>query len=66
MPQFEYTCNDCNYRFEKMVARWDTQVKCPICKGSVKKLMSAFSVGASHRGTLPGMPDMGQKMCSNC
>ena len=66
MPQFEYTCNDCHYRFDKVVARWDTKVNCPICEGSVKKLMSTFAVGASQNGAAAGVPDIGPKMCSNC
>ena len=66
MPLFEYNCDKCNYRFDKMVLRHDTKVNCPLCQGSVKKLMSTFSVGNSHNqvGNLP--PGVGPKMCSNC
>lgn len=66
MPLFEYTCNNCNYRFDKMVARWDTEVKCPVCRSEVTKLMSTFAVGGSHKGVGEGLPPMGPKMCSNC
>lgn len=66
MPLFEYTCNNCHYRFDKMVARWDSQVKCPVCQGEVKKLMSTFAVGTSNKGAAEGLPAMGPKMCSNC
>ena len=66
MPLFEYTCNKCNYRFDKMVARWDAEVKCPICRGAVKKLMSTFAVGASHKGAPDGLSEIGPKMCTNC
>ena len=67
MPLFEYTCNHCKYQFDKMVARWDAEVKCPLCQGAVKKLMSSFAVHASPKGGTDGMPaDMGPKMCSNC
>jgi len=38
MPLFEYKCANCNYRFDKMVQRWDAKVHCPLCSGSVKKL----------------------------
>lgn len=66
MPLFEYTCNQCHYRFDKMVARWDTGVKCPICQGEVTKLMSSFSVHGSHKSAVDGLPDTGPKMCTNC
>ena len=66
MPLYEYACNNCHYRFDKMVGRWDTEVKCPICRGDVKKLMSSFAVGVSHKGATAGLPDMRPKMCSNC
>ena len=48
MPLFEYKCENCNYRFDKMVQRWDAQVHCPLCSGNVKKLMSTFTVVESH------------------
>lgn len=66
MPQFEYICNQCNYRFDKVVARWDTEVKCPVCRSDVKKLMSTFAVRATHKGAVEGLPDIGPKMCSSC
>lgn len=66
MPLFEYTCNNCHYRFDKMVARWDAEVKCPVCRSEVTKLMSTFAVGASHKSATEGLAGMGPKMCSNC
>ena len=66
MPLFEYNCDTCKHRFDKMVLRHDTKVNCPICRGAVKKLMSTFSVGSSHNraGNLP--PGVGPDMCTNC
>lgn len=66
MPLFEYKCANCNYRFDKMVQRWDAQVHCPLCKGSAKKLMSTFTVGESHGGSAHLPPDFKPKMCTNC
>jgi putative FmdB family regulatory protein len=66
MPLFEYFCEHCNYGFDKMVLRWDSDVTCPLCRGRVKKLMSTFSVGGSQTG-VSGLPaDLGPKMCRNC
>jgi putative FmdB family regulatory protein len=66
MPMFEYRCGNCSYRFDKMVQRWDEQVKCPLCQSQVQKLMSTFAIGASQKtgATLP--PGLQPKMCTNC
>ena len=66
MPMFEYTCNQCRYRFDKMVARWDTRVKCPVCQSDVTKLMSTFAVHGSHKSATDPVPDVRPKMCTNC
>ncbi|UCD88656.1 MAG: zinc ribbon domain-containing protein [Desulfobacterales bacterium] len=66
MPIFEYDCEVCHYKFSQLLIHRDTPVKCPLCQGKVKKLMSTFSVGVSHNATsdLPLME--GPKMCTNC
>jgi len=66
MPLYEYNCDHCSYKFDKLVASHNSNVKCPLCQGKVKKLMSSFSVGHqdSFSGNLP--PGIGPKMCSNC
>jgi len=66
MPIYEYDCEDCNYKFSHLVLSRGSEVKCPLCQGNVNKLMSTFSVGASHNalGDLP-LPE-GPKMCTNC
>ena len=66
MPLFEYKCENCNYRFDKMVQRWDAQVHCPLCSGNVKKLMSTFTVVESHGGSTNVPSDYKPKMCTNC
>jgi putative FmdB family regulatory protein len=66
MPIYEYNCEHCKYKFDLMVTTQNAQVKCPLCQGKVKKLMSSFSVGASHNipGGIPAAA--GPKMCTNC
>jgi putative FmdB family regulatory protein len=66
MPIYEYDCEVCGYKFSQLLMSRDAKVKCPLCQGKVKKLMSTFSVGASHdaAGNLPIAE--GPKMCTNC
>lgn len=66
MPLYEYNCEHCNYKFDLLVASHNSQAKCPLCQGKVKKLMSSFSVGASHdyAGGFPAAAGPG--MCTNC
>jgi len=66
MPLYEYNCEHCNYKFDRLVACHNAQVNCPLCQGKVKKLMSSFSVGASH-GYADGIPAAaGPGMCTSC
>jgi putative FmdB family regulatory protein len=42
MPIYEYKCNQCGYRFEKIQKISDDQEKvCPKCSGNLKKLISS-------------------------
>ena len=66
MPLFEDSCNQCNYRFDRMVARWNAEVKCPICQSDVTKLMSTSTVHRSHKSAADPIADMRPKMCTNC
>lgn len=65
MPIYEYNCEHCNYQFDRLVTAPNSKVNCPICQGKVKKLMSNFSVGASH-DFAGGIPEAGSPMCTNC
>ena len=66
MPIYEYNCEPCSYKFDLMVTTHKAEVKCPLCQGKVKKLMSSFSVGASN-DTTGGIPAAARpKMCTNC
>jgi putative FmdB family regulatory protein len=47
MPIYEYSCEHCSHKFDKLVMSHNTDVKCPLCQGGVKKLMSTFSVGTA-------------------
>ena len=67
MPIFEYKCEQCGYRFDRLVMRHDSPVNCPLCQSRVKKLMSVFAVGAHTAGesSLCSSPGC-SKICTNC
>jgi len=42
MPLYEYECNDCEHRFERIQKFSDPLVStCPVCAGEVRKLVSS-------------------------
>ena len=52
MPLFEFKCEDCGTRFEKIVPSSTTEVICRQCSSpKVEKLLSVFAVGGSARTT---------------
>jgi putative FmdB family regulatory protein len=53
MPIYEYTCEDCEKHFEKLVRSMSAsvEVKCPRCGGThVRKGWSVFGTSASASG----------------
>jgi putative FmdB family regulatory protein len=46
MPIFEYTCEDCGSKFEKLLRRSGDAVACPSCGQS--RLKTEFSTFAAH------------------
>jgi len=45
MPLYEYRCDDCGHRFEKIVKFSDPPLEvCPSCGGKVQKLMSSPAI----------------------
>jgi len=64
MPIFEYTCDRCNYTFDRLVISHNSPVNCPLCQGEVKKLMSTFAVQSRASTTRPSAPQ--RPMCTSC
>ena len=45
MPLYEYECNDCEHRFERIQKFSDPLVStCPVCGGEVRKLISSSAI----------------------
>lgn len=48
MPIFEYVCEECRHRFEKIVSG-GAEVRCPACESArLEKQLSVFAVGAGR------------------
>ncbi len=56
MPIYEYRCQDCGTRFEKLIRRQadETGLTCPQCGHD--HLVLELSVFAAHRGTSKASP----------
>ena len=56
MPIYEYSCQDCGARFEKLVSTSSaSDVVCPSC--GEKHLKQEFSVFAAHANGAPKSPE---------
>jgi putative FmdB family regulatory protein len=52
MPIYEYVCNDCQARYERIVMSPRQEIECPKCASKRHTLqLSVFSAGKSSNGT---------------
>lgn len=52
MPIYEYVCNDCDTRYERIVMSSDQEIACPKCESKRHTLqLSVFSAGKSSNGS---------------
>ena len=64
MPIFEYRCDDCGTKFEKLVRRSGDSVLCPSCGEShVKTELSTFAAHASAPKSSAQLPRCGGGTC---
>ena len=68
MPIYEYLCQDCGTKFEKLVRRSAeaSETQCPSC--GQKHLQQEFSTFAAHANGSPksaDMPSCSSGQCSN-
>lgn len=62
MPIFEYACETCSHKFEKLVFNDRVEVACPSCQSQqLRKLFSVFASVSSARDSSPCL-DMGGMM----
>ena len=64
MPIFEYKCESCEAKFEKLVRRADDHVECPTCGPS--KLEVQYSTFAAQKASsAAAMPSCPGGMCQS-
>jgi putative FmdB family regulatory protein len=64
MPIFEYRCDDCDTKFEKLVRRADEKVLCPQCGEShLTTQFSTFAARANGKSAEAPMPSCPGGMC---
>ena len=63
MPIFEYRCEDCGTKFEKLV-RSSEEIACPSCgETHLKQELSTFATRAGGRAAERSMPSCPGGMC---
>lgn len=67
MPIYEYVCQHCNTRFEKLV-RGSMTVECPSCNGKdLQKQLSVFSPNVlTAFGAAKSIPELSGGACGAC
>ena len=64
MPIFEYRCDDCGTKFEKLVRNGTTEVACPSCgQAHVNQELSTFSAHGSKSAEPQTGGGCGAGMC---
>jgi putative FmdB family regulatory protein len=64
MPIFEYLCDDCGTKFEKLVRGSGDKALCPACGEShLTPQLSTFSAHANGRSKEAAMPSCPGGMC---
>lgn len=64
MPIYEYRCQDCGTKFEKLVRRQEEGVVCPACGEShLRPELSTFAAHASGTSRSAEMPACPSGMC---
>jgi putative FmdB family regulatory protein len=54
MPLYEYACDACGRRFERLVRTFREEVACPACgSAAVEKLLSTFAMAGVGGGAEP-------------
>ena len=66
MPIYEYKCQDCGAKFEKLVRRAEDEVLCPSCgQAHLNQEFSTFAAHANGGNAKADMPVCPSGRCSN-
>ena len=66
MPIYEYKCDDCGTKFEKLVRNTSTAVECPGCgQDHLHQEYSTFAARANGKSQESAMPSCPAGMCGN-
>ncbi len=64
MPIFEYLCDDCGTKFEKLVRRMEEKILCPQCGEShLTTQFSTFAARANGKSAEASLPSCPGGMC---
>jgi putative FmdB family regulatory protein len=64
MPIYEYVCDACNERFEKIVINKQQEISCPKCSSKNATIqLSVFATAAAGSGSSGGFTGGGGSCC---
>ncbi len=66
MPIYEYTCTDCNLKFEliRPLSQATEAATCPKCEGSAERVLSTFACFSADESGIPSA--VGGSPCASC
>jgi len=56
MPIYEYLCDDCGERYERIVMNGNTKITCPKCESSKKTIQLSVFAAPANGGKSSGGP----------
>lgn len=67
MPNYDFKCEDCNYKFSKRVSfEKKDEVHCPECEsGNTKQIFTSVMIQGGTSSGAPGISG-GKSACSTC
>ena len=69
MPIYEYVCEGCGKKFEKMraISESDQDAVCPDCQKPARRQLSTFACySTNHAGIPTAIGGTGSSSCSSC
>jgi putative FmdB family regulatory protein len=66
MPIYEYLCDDCGVRYERIVMNGNTKITCPKCESSKKTIQLSVFAAPSNGGKSSGGPSSAPSSGGSC